>query len=98
MQGRISSRLGENQHGRSADLAGAARYLWRRPHRRVSRRSASGHTAAFASGFLRLCGRDQRHGRLGGEVQEGKGFLQVEVYRGVGVVGVADGNILANVQ
>ena len=65
---------------------------------RSDSQTAGQHTDAFASGLLRLCGRDQHYGGLGGEKQEGKGFLQIELHRGVRVAGVADGDILANVQ
>ena len=50
------------------------------------------------SGGMRLRGRGEGNCGLGGEVEEGKGFLQVEADVRVGVTQVTDGGVLADVK
>src|ERR1700756_3710409 len=59
------------------------------------------HTSLYKarrSVLLTFRWRSHCDGRFSGEQQEGKRLLQVQADSGVGVVGIADGDILANVQ
>jgi hypothetical protein len=54
--------------------------------------------AVRTSGFLRLPWRDQRHGSFGCEQQERERLLQIQLHRSIRVAGIADRDVLADVQ
>src|ERR1700730_8938582 len=53
---------------------------------------------ARASSLPGLRGRSQSHGGLAGEQEESEGLLQIQANRGIGMVEIADGDVLADVK